>query len=207
MAVVKVYTYVKNQIKAKCFVFFVAPLTGFLGSSTSRMLRFSRGMIPRGSLSWKHTDGTNLNTLPHLSLGIRHKKLEFRSFFFCPLHFYILQLLHVFYVAKLFCSDYRWSRPHTYRSSCKIAFTRLKIAKNTMKTKHLQLYYFFFNHDETTWKISKTLRPDACECCVCRTYMSNIQTNLALSLFILAKHFQQQPFHWSSLFEILYSPS
>lgn len=27
-------------------------LTGFLESSTSRMLRFSRGMIPRGSLSW-----------------------------------------------------------------------------------------------------------------------------------------------------------
>lgn len=26
-------------------------LTGFLGSSTSRMLRFSKGMIPRGSLS------------------------------------------------------------------------------------------------------------------------------------------------------------
>lgn len=26
-------------------------LTGFRGSSTSRMLRFSRGMIPRGSLS------------------------------------------------------------------------------------------------------------------------------------------------------------
>lgn len=27
-------------------------LTGFLESSTSRILRFSRGMIPRGSLSW-----------------------------------------------------------------------------------------------------------------------------------------------------------
>lgn len=30
-------------------------LTGFLGSSTSRILRFSRGMIPLGSLSWTHT--------------------------------------------------------------------------------------------------------------------------------------------------------
>ena len=27
--------------------------TGFLGSSTSRMLRFSRGMMPRGSLSYR----------------------------------------------------------------------------------------------------------------------------------------------------------
>lgn len=27
-------------------------LTGFLGSSTSRILRFSNGMMPRGSLSW-----------------------------------------------------------------------------------------------------------------------------------------------------------
>lgn len=34
-------------------------LTGFLGSSTSRILRFSNGMIPRGSLSWIN-EGINI---------------------------------------------------------------------------------------------------------------------------------------------------
>lgn len=41
---------------SKCWTYFGSEkwnLTGFLGSSTSRMLRFSNGMIPRGSLSCK----------------------------------------------------------------------------------------------------------------------------------------------------------
>lgn len=43
-------------IYSKCLTYFGSEklnLTGFLGSSTSRILRFSNGMIPRGSLSCK----------------------------------------------------------------------------------------------------------------------------------------------------------
>lgn len=46
--------------------------TGFLGSSTSRMLRFSKGMIPRGSLScWRNSQKLFCFSLPVFLVPLR----------------------------------------------------------------------------------------------------------------------------------------
>lgn len=77
VGVVELETVLKNKCEIFIYLFFFndemavkqpiggqirggASLTGFLGSSTSLMLRFSSGMIPRGSLSWRKEETREL---------------------------------------------------------------------------------------------------------------------------------------------------